>query len=54
MRQSYRSNLTDEQWEVIKTLIPPAKNGGRLMIFPFCRNKGMLAPIKFPISMITM
>ena len=29
MRQSYRSDLTDEQWEVIKTLIPPAKTGGR-------------------------
>ncbi len=26
MNQSYRSDLTDEQWEVIKTLIPPAKN----------------------------
>ena len=24
MSQSYRSDLTDEQWEVIQTLIPPA------------------------------
>ena len=29
MSQSYRSDLTDEQWEVIQTLIPPAKTGGR-------------------------
>lgn len=25
MSQSYRSDLTDEQWEIIQTLIPPAK-----------------------------
>jgi transposase len=29
MNQSYRSDLTDGQWEVIKTLIPQAKTGGR-------------------------
>jgi transposase len=29
MSQSYRSDLTDEQWEIIKTLIPAAKTGGR-------------------------
>lgn len=29
MNQSYRSDLTDEQWQIIKTLIPPAKTGGR-------------------------
>ena len=29
MNQSYRSDLTDEQWEVIKTLIPSVKTGGR-------------------------
>ena len=29
MKTSYRTNLTDEQWEIIKTLIPAAKNGER-------------------------
>ncbi len=29
MNQSYRSDLTDEQWELIKTLIPQPKTGGR-------------------------
>jgi transposase len=29
MKTSYRTNLTDEQWEIIKTLIPEAKSGGR-------------------------
>jgi transposase len=29
MNQSYRTDLTDEQWEIIKTLIPAAKRGGR-------------------------
>ena len=29
MNQSYRTDLTDEQWEIIKTLIPAAKSGGR-------------------------
>lgn len=29
MTTSYRTNLTDEQWEIIKTLIPEAKPGGR-------------------------
>ncbi len=29
MTTSYRTNLTDEQWEIMKTLIPAAKNGGR-------------------------
>ena len=30
MKTSYRTNLTDEQWEIIKTLIPGVKPGGRL------------------------
>src|SRR6516162_10841143 len=29
MRKPYRTDLTDAQWELIKTLIPPAKPGGR-------------------------
>jgi putative transposase len=29
MSQSYRTDLTDEQWELLKPLIPPAKTGGR-------------------------
>jgi putative transposase len=29
MRQSYRSDLSDEQWELLESLIPPAKPGGR-------------------------
>lgn len=29
MSQSYRTDLTDEQWELLKKLIPPAKTGGR-------------------------
>lgn len=29
MNQSDRTDLTDEQWEIIKTLIPAAKSGGR-------------------------
>jgi putative transposase len=29
MRKPYRSDLTDEQWEVIKDLLPAAKSGGR-------------------------
>jgi putative transposase len=29
MRKRYPSDLTDEQWEVIKPLLPPAKRGGR-------------------------
>jgi putative transposase len=29
MRKSYQSDLTDEQWELIKDLLPPAKPGGR-------------------------
>ena len=28
-RKSYRSDLTDEQWELIEILIPPALKGGR-------------------------
>jgi putative transposase len=28
-RKSYRSDLTDEQWELIEILIPPALDGGR-------------------------
>ena len=29
MRQSYRTDLSDEQWNLIEELIPPAKLGGR-------------------------
>jgi hypothetical protein len=29
MSQSYRTDLTDEQWELLRELIPPAKTGGR-------------------------
>src|SRR5215213_7324375 len=29
MRDRYATDLTDEQWEVIEPLIPPAKPGGR-------------------------
>jgi putative transposase len=29
MRRPYPSDLTDEQWEILKPLIPPAKKGGR-------------------------
>jgi putative transposase len=29
MRKRYPSDLTDEQWQVIEPLIPPAKRGGR-------------------------
>lgn len=29
MRKTYRSDLTDAQWEVIQPLLPPAKSGGR-------------------------
>ena len=29
MRKPYRTDLTDEQWKLIKPLIPPAKVGGR-------------------------
>ena len=27
MKTSYRTNLTDEQWEIIRTLIPEAQRG---------------------------
>jgi putative transposase len=29
MRKRYPSDLTDEQWEILQPLIPPAKHGGR-------------------------
>jgi putative transposase len=29
MRRSYRSDLTDAQWELVKPLLPPPKRGGR-------------------------
>ena len=29
MNKSYRTDLTDQQWEIIKTLIPAPKTGGR-------------------------
>lgn len=29
MRKPYRSDLTDEQWDVIRDLLPAAKSGGR-------------------------
>lgn len=28
-RRAYKTDLTDSQWQVIKPLIPPAKQGGR-------------------------
>jgi putative transposase len=28
-RKPYKTDLTDEQWNVVETLIPPAKQGGR-------------------------
>ncbi len=28
-RRAYKTDLTDSQWQVIKQLIPPAKQGGR-------------------------
>ena len=28
-RESYPTDLTDEQWEILQRLIPPAKPGGR-------------------------
>ena len=28
-RNSYPTDLTDEQWEILQPLIPPAKPGGR-------------------------
>src|SRR5437868_9521309 len=29
MRKRYKSDLTDEQWEIIEPLLPAAKHGGR-------------------------
>lgn len=29
MKTSYRTDLTEEQWELLRQLIPPAKSGGR-------------------------
>ena len=29
MRKSYRSDLTEQQWALIRDLLPPAKPGGR-------------------------
>ena len=29
MRKAYRSDLTDQQWDLIRELLPPAKSGGR-------------------------
>ena len=29
MRKPYKTDLTDEQWEIIRPLIPPARPGGR-------------------------
>lgn len=29
MRQRYKTDLTDEQWELIKPLLPASKPGGR-------------------------
>jgi len=29
MREAYRSDLTDGQWDLIKDLLPAAKPGGR-------------------------
>jgi putative transposase len=34
-RQSYQTDLTDAQWEVIESVLPPAKGkGGRPRIYP--------------------
>ncbi|GAH79892.1 unnamed protein product [marine sediment metagenome] len=40
-RKPYTSDLGDEEWEIVKPLIPPAKHGGRN------RNKGL-----FPVGSI--
>lgn len=29
MRKPYKTDLTDDQWHIVKPLIPPAKHGGR-------------------------
>lgn len=29
MRQSYPTDISDEQWEILEPLIPPPKSGGR-------------------------
>jgi putative transposase len=29
MRKPYRTDLTDDQWEIVRSLIPPARLGGR-------------------------
>ena len=29
MRQAYDTDITDEQWEILEPLLPPAKKGGR-------------------------
>ncbi len=29
MRPAYDTDITDEQWEILETLLPPAKQGGR-------------------------
>ena len=29
MRQAYDTDITDEQWEILEPLLPPAKQGGR-------------------------
>lgn len=29
MRKPYPTDLTDEQWQVLQPLLPPAKHGGR-------------------------
>ena len=29
MRQGYDTDITDEQWEILEPLLPPAKKGGR-------------------------
>ncbi len=29
MRKSYRTDLTDRQWDILSPLLPPAKSGGR-------------------------
>ncbi len=41
--QSYSGDLSDEQWELLASLIPPAKAGGRP------RSVDMRALINFPL-----
>ena len=39
-RNPYPSDLTDEQWSLIESHIPPEKTGGRPVPQGFCYNSG--------------